>query len=271
MKLLNKILIGLAAVCTAYAVYNANHIMLTRYNISSDKLSSDLRVLFITDLHYGNMQTKGAIAKFLSKLEDVDVVLLVGDIVDENTSLTEANEIFSLLSGIRSKYGVFYVDGNHDFVLARKYGLTIKESKKELYDILTRNNIVNLNDSMYLLREDVALIGVSDNSCCSYNGIVSKLSKYCDNRFTICMEHRPEDIFDNESCGVDLQVSGHLHGGQIFPYNLIKRCSDDNPFYGIYKCESMKVIVSSGAGVSKVPMRTAEHCEVVLVNITSEK
>ena len=126
-----------------------------------------------------------------------------------------------------------------------------------------------MNDAKVTINNDIVLVGRSDaeweNSVnrMDVNEIFneSDLSKYI-----VVLDHQPVEYEENAQEGVDLQLSGHTHGGQVFPYGVIYNLSG-RLNYGEYEIGDMKQIVSSGLTGWGWPMRNEAKCEYVLINI----
>ena len=99
------------------SVYGMNHIELTEYNITTDKIDNEsYSILFVSDVHYGSVQNTQLVKDNILKMNNLkpDIVVLGGDIVDERTTKEDMQEIFEELGKINSTYGTYYIFGNHD-------------------------------------------------------------------------------------------------------------------------------------------------------------
>ena len=256
------------------SVYGMNHIELTEYNLTTDKIDNkSYSILFISDVHYGTVQNTQLVKDSILKMNNLkpDIVLLGGDIVDERTTKDSMQEIFEELGKINSTYGTYYIFGNHD---RQPYTSDYENGNRtftdsDLNQSIEKNRIKILNDDKITINNDFVLVGRSaaewEDSInrTDVNEILneSDLSKYI-----VVLDHQPVEYEENAQEGVDLQLSGHTHGGQVFPYGMIYDLSG-RLNYGEYEIKDMKQIVSSGLTGWGWPMRNEAKCEYVLINI----
>ena len=256
------------------SVYGMNHIELTEYNITTDKIDNEsYSILFVSDVHYGSVQNTQLVKDNILKMNNLkpDIVVLGGDIVDERTTKEDMQEIFEELGKINSTYGTYYIFGNHD---RQPYAIDYENGNRtftdsDLNQTIEKNKIKILNDNKITINNDIVLVGRSDAEWedtidrIDVNEILneSDLSKYI-----VVLDHQPVEYEENAQEGVDLQLSGHTHGGQVFPYGMIYDLSD-RLNYGEYEIKDMKQIVSSGLTGWGWPMRNEAKCEYVLINI----
>ena len=256
------------------SVYGMNHIELTEYNITTDKIDNEsYSILFVSDVHYGSVQNTQLIKDNILKMNNLkpDIVVLGGDIVDERTTKEDMQEIFEELGKINSTYGTYYIFGNHD---RQPYAIDYENGNRtftdsDLNQTIEKNKIKILNDNKITINNDIVLVGRSDAEWedtidrIDVNEILneSDLSKYI-----VVLDHQPVESKENAQEGADLQLSGHTHGGQVFPYGMIYDLSG-RLNYGEYEIKDMKQIVSSGLTGWGWPMRNEAKCEYVLINI----
>lgn len=246
-----------------YGFINIRNIMETRYYITTDNDIS-LNILFLSDAHYGKVLKTSGLNRFLSMIdgEQIDLVLLGGDIVDENTEKEEMQEIFKVLGNIKSTYGTFFVYGNHD------RQMYIKEKKfleVDLIETLEDNNIEILCDTVKEIGDDILLVGREDKSFKRKN--IDEIIEE-NNKFTILIDHQPVDYEEARTNGVDLILSGHTHAGQIFPAgNIIKLFHMADLWYGYKEFDSMSSVVTSGLAGWGYPIRTQKNSEYVIIEI----
>lgn len=262
------------AVIIIGGVYGMNHIELTEYNLTTDKLDNEsYSIVFISDVHYGTIQNKQLVKDTIPKINDLnpDIVVLGGDIVDDRTTKEDMKEVFEEFGKINSTYGTYYVFGNHD---TQPYETDYENGHRtftnaELNQTITKNGITILSDEKITINNDIVMIGRSDvgweseKERVNVSAIIneSDLSKYL-----VVLDHQPIDYIENSKTGVDLQLSGHTHGGQVFPFSIFLNLMD-RLVYGDYEFGNMHQIVSSGLTGWGWPMRNEAKCEYVLINI----
>ncbi len=270
-----RVLQALGVVATTVLVYahaNAISVIETSYNVYTNKLDKEYKVLYISDIHYGHVQPKNVLKDNLNKLKAVnaDIVIIGGDVAMEGVTKEDMEDAFKMLGSIPSKYGTYFVYGNHDIP---KQGLDFHYTKEELDSAIQDNGIKILCEDSCIVDNKVLLIGRdTTDDCTMHKSTVTTLvdQKDIDEHYTICLNHVPVDMHYNSLFGVDLQLSGHTHGGQVFPINL-EAARRGYVVYGEQDFGKMKLFVSSGMGVDKVPFRTQHHCEYVVINIKGIK
>ena len=182
-------------------VYGMNHIELTEYNLTTDKIDNEsYSVVWVSDVHYGTVQNPQLVKESISKINDLkpDIVVLGGDIVDERTSNKDMKEVFKEFGQINSTYGTYYVFGNHD----NQPSSTDYEngnrtfSDEELNKTITDNGIKILCDEKTTINDDIVLVGRSDAGWDNiHDGIdIDKILNKSDlSKYVIVLDHQPVD------------------------------------------------------------------------------
>lgn len=252
------------AVLFGYGYYNIGHITQTHYTLTSDKLSEPCRILFLSDTHYGTIQDKALLTGQLTAFQAAkpDLVVLGGDLVDEQTSLEDMQQLFGLLGGLQSRWGTYYVYGNHD---RQPYTNTPTFTPAQLQQAIEQNGIHILRDEVVELGDRLLLAGREDASYGRQPG--GTLLQNADRgRYLIVADHQPRNLAENAALGVDLMLSGHTHGGQIWPLGVfIGLVQGYN--YGLYQQGGCTLLLSSGFTGWGYPIRTEKHCEYLLVDL----
>ena len=269
-------LLTFAIVC--YGKYNMYHIVRTDYDVTVNKsLSHDYRVALVADLHYGVSIDAQQLQNVADSIEasSPDFVVLCGDIVDESTTAEGIDEAFSILGNIDTKLGVYYVYGNHDKSRYRSIDTVTGDNvDMQLVNAITENGITILEDRCVLLNDDMILVGRSDKMYRAENGksINQILTDADKNRAIIVADHQPNDYDALNSAGCDLVMSGHTHGGQIFPFGIFSELLKANDMtYGFKKLGNLNAVVTSGIAGWGFDLRTEHHSEYVLINIKGIK
>ena len=259
-----------AVLLTVYGVWNMNRFRVTEHTVTSDKLSSGYRVVFISDTHYGTIQDKKVLREAAARIsaEKPDLVILGGDIVDDGTSREDMYEAFAVLGGIDTKYGVYYIHGNHD---RQQYSARKKYKENELGNAIAAAGITELNDEGAVIAGDLYLFGREDGgrSAFSAETLAAKISAESGERFVLLADHQPSRFGDNAAAGADLQLSGHTHAFQIWPGGMLLK--HFMLWYGTYREGSAELFVSSGFAGWGYPVRTEKHCEYVSVTLAPAK
>jgi hypothetical protein len=234
---------------------------LTELEVKIKNLKSPLNIVQISDVHIGQSLGKeffDEIVRRINKLQ-ADIVVITGDLVDLHVSKI-GNKLDSL-KDIRSKYGVYFVTGNHEYF----HGVEgICEYLKSLHvRVLDNENVV--------IDEKINLIGVNDLTGKRMGIMPPNLKKAMmhirKDLPCILLAHQPKFIKEVKNQPIDLVLSGHTHAGQIFPFGLLVLL--DQPYlYGLYKhSKDTQIYVSSGAGYWGPPVRVMAASEIVKLHL----
>ncbi|MBP3494835.1 MAG: metallophosphoesterase family protein [Clostridia bacterium] len=268
----------LSVIILIFGYINLHSVQMTHYNINTSKdiRSEGYRVALIADVHFGvSLNYEEMIEKCAEISEqDADIIILCGDIVDNSTSKEQMKEAFKVLGSIKSKYGIYYVHGNHDRPMSLvKSAFT----ENELILEIEQNGITILQDESILINNELYLIGREDRSVQNHQGnrlSIEDLTKSLDkNKYLLTLDHQPNQYEENSSAGTDLLLSGHTHGGQLFPINILQMIIPFNDgIYGEYSLgENSSAIVTSGFAGWAYPVKTASPAEYVIIDIQKGK
>lgn len=264
------------ALSMGYGYWNMAHVVETDYTVTTTKniRQEGYRVALISDLHFGTTMDA---EKLQAQCDEIgaaqpDLIVLCGDIVDESTTKAQMQSAAKILGSMASEYGVFYVFGNHDRAW---YSDRAEFSAQELEAALTSEGIHVLCDTSYVLNDEFTIIGREDRSFFGGSGRKTQaelLEGVDTSDFLLLLDHQPSELQANAGAGFDLQLSGHTHGGQIWPVGVI---SDMLGFgelnYGYAQIGDFQVIVSSGIAGWGYAVRTGAHSEFVIVDVVQEK
>lgn len=241
-----------ALLFTAHGLYSARNPILTKYTVFIHKeLKSDIKIILLSDLHLGTGTGETTIDKIAQNVSDrkADLFLIAGDLYDERTSEKLINYAIQNLGKVKTKYGTYYVEGNHDLL---DENLTKKFEK---------NGIKTLQDESLFLNKSFYLIGRKDKK--HKRKTLQELTYKIDDSYPlILLDHRPEDEDIARKENIDLQLAGHTHAGQLFPGNFFLK-------HGYYKKEGFHLIVSTGYGNWGIPVRTYTKNELVEIKVKS--
>ena len=239
-----------------------------RVRVAIDRLSqraSGMRIVQITDVHVGPTIGKDFIEDIVARINALrpDVVAITGDLVDG--SVEELAEHVAPLAKLEAKHGVYFVTGNHEYYSG------VEDWIAHLGKLGVR---VLRNEHVRIGGEDgFDLAGIDDHSSRGYgNGHGSDLKKALlgreGDRACVLLAHQPRGIELADQLGVDLQLSGHTHGGQMFPWNLAVRLQQ--PFVaGLHRLARAQIYVSKGTGYWGPPMRVGAPAEITEIELVS--
>ena len=264
LNVANIITVIIAVMLTVWGMYEALKFPdIREITISDAKIKEPFKIVQVNDLHINRKIPVAQVERLVNTINglNADAVVLVGDVVDELP--TPIAQQMKTLSRLKAKYGIFTVFGNHDF-----YAGLLPWMRKftELNLGLLFNNGVAVGNNIYIA-------GIPDKSIeqMSSNRIDLKnaLSDNKENLYTILLSHTPK--FTNEKIeGVDLQLSGHTHGGQIFPFHIMVKVANKY-LAGLYQADGYKIYVSRGAGYWGPPVRLFAPSEITVIHLIPEK
>lgn len=259
----------LTAVLMGYGYINMHQVRETTYTLHTSKtLTEDLRIAQISDLHMGTTMDVEKLAEYAAKIQEEkpDMLVLTGDIFDERTEKAQMEESVRVLAGITTRYGTYYVWGNHD---PNQYVSTQKYSMDTLRSTLTASGIRVLEDEALQITPELAVVGRVDSSIDrdreSIGGLLSGIDR---NSYIVLLDHRPVGLEENAAAGIDLQLSGHTHAGQIWPTGQLGELvgiTEKN--YGLETIDDFHAIVNSGIAGWGYAIRTGGHSEYVIVDV----
>lgn len=252
-----------------YGYYNMHNVIRTHYTVETAKNVRDqgYKIAFISDLHMGLTLNEKELTRYAKEIsaEKPDIVILGGDIVDERTTKEEVDIAFRALGNINSTFGTYYVYGNHDeskYLKASERNYT----KAQLDNAITSQNITILDDEVKTITEDFTLIGRRDISLAPRAALASLMKETANDDFLFVVDHQPVEVDENEAARSDLLMSGHTHGGQIWPAGLFIKLMG-TVSYGYREYDHLQQIVSSGIAGWGYPIRTEKHAEYVIVDV----
>ena len=237
------------------------------YNITINKSAGQvktLRIAAVSDIHLGSIIRKRSLKKMSGIIKDLkpDLVLLLGDIVDGEIGPVMRGDLLQYFSYPDCTDGLYAITGNHEFIGGASRTIPYIESK----------GIRILKDEMVTLPGGIQLIGRLDKD--SYRFYrkerlsLGELMNQADTtRPVILLDHQPFHLDETAKYGIDLQLSGHTHNGQMWPLNHVTAMIYELST-GYIKKRNTNFIVSSGYGLWGPRVRSGSRSEVLLINLT---
>jgi predicted MPP superfamily phosphohydrolase len=259
--------IGLGVVAGGYV--NALHLRLRTIEIDIDKPAGagfrTLNIAMASDIHLGTVTGSRRLERIVGRLNalEPDIVLLPGDIVDESVSLAEEEKMISCLRSIHAPLGVFSVPGNHEV-----YGGLEKN-----LEYLRRGGVRVLQDEAVLVDGAFVLAGRKDPTVLQSKERRMPIREILEKTGAdlklpiILLDHQPVRLMEAVDAGIDLQLSGHTHAGQLFPLNLINKKIWEK-YWGYLRKEKTQYYISCGVGTWGPPVRTGSIPEIVLIKVS---
>ncbi len=229
------------------------------------KSASGMRIVQLTDVHVGPTIGRGFIEDIVARVNalEPDAIAITGDLVDG--SVAELAEHVAPLARLRARHGVFFVTGNHEYYSGADEWIAHLE---KLGIKVLRNERVRIGGT-----EGFDLAGIDDHSSGGFgNGHGPDLKRALEGRdparACVLLAHQPRGIELADALGVDLQLSGHTHGGQIIPWNFAVRLQQ--PFVaGLHRLERAQIYVSRGTGYWGPPMRVGAPAEITEIELVA--
>lgn len=278
-KLFGSGILPLALIAVYLFVGHVNFMTVgkTEYTVETKKAIREegYRVALIADVHYGISLNGKQLAEKCEEIEEQkpDIVVLCGDIVDDDTDLEEVKEVFTAFGGIESTFGTFYVHGNHDRPFTGvEDSLLSGFTEKDLLVAIESNGITVLTDDVYKVTDDFVIVGREDPIAGRRTAIADLLADADQDAFILTLDHRPAEYAANGEAGTDLLLSGHTHGGHLFPLNIMMEVLRMNDaVYGYTQIdEDTAAIVTSGFAGWCYPVKTCAKSEYVIIDIIKE-
>ena len=257
----------LVSITLSFGFHSARNAKVTQIDIPLEKLSpkhNALSIVQISDVHLGTLINKERLIEIVDKVNatDPDLVLITGDLVDENVAQLE--DMVEPLSKIKSRLGVYAVTGNHEFYAG----------VDEVVQFMEQAGVCVLRNRYVTIDSILNLVGVDDVTGQRQSGtknpplevIIRGMDKSLP---TILMNHSPVNLKKAEASGIDLQLSGHTHKGQLFPLNFITAWVY-RVHSGYARIGKMQIYVSNGVGTWGPPVRVGAPPEIVQIILHSK-
>ncbi|GIJ10685.1 metallophosphoesterase [Micromonospora andamanensis] len=223
-----------------------------------------LRIATVSDIHIGPLTGRAHTERIVAAINrlDADLVAVVGDLVDG--TVAELGDDAAPLRGLRSRYGSYFVTGNHEYYsgveewVAEVDRLGLRVLQNQRLEIITPGGVIDLAGV-----NDVSAVGSGVSAPPDYDAALGDRDP---SRPVVLLAHQPVAALEAARYGVDLQLSGHTHGGQIVPFNLLVRL-EQPVVSGLGEVDGTKVYVTNGAGFWGPPVRVGAEPQVTLVEL----
>ncbi|MBD3300107.1 MAG: hypothetical protein GF347_02025 [Candidatus Moranbacteria bacterium] len=283
-----RTLLGVSAFLVAlfysfYGVWKARNPIVKELEVEIKDLPREWRgkkIVQISDVHLGKIQGE----KFADKIVEIvnglngEIIFITGDLIDGMA--VGVSDYAQIINQLKSKQGTYFVTGNHEIYLGKAKAI---EALQETDIKLLENEAVQLNG--------LQIIGLGFNNFGQVRkkGTLKQLNNFKKGRPSILLYHTPVSIIEEnddasfqhsslywfpkidfseaKNNGVRLQLSGHTHNGQLFPFNFLTHFIYKGFDYGLHKDGDFSIYITSGAGTWGPPMRTWGNSEIVLITL----
>jgi predicted MPP superfamily phosphohydrolase len=193
-----------------------------------------------------------------------DIVIIGGDIIDRDLMPVIQQDLGSPFARIKAPYGIIAITGNHEY-----YG-----GVNQACSYLEKFGVRFIRDSIFCLDNEIYFVGREDRHKPSYLGSDRKpldelMEKVDRSKPVILLDHRPENLDEGNKAGADVQLSGHTHGGQLFPFSLLTKLVYED-YIGYLRKGNEHVYVTQGVGTWGPPMRLGSVPEIVKIRFRFE-
>ncbi len=217
----------------------------------------------ISDLHLGIVHRENFLEDVVAKINAVhpDIVFITGDLFD-GTASDDLSVLARPLQNLKAPDGVFFVTGNHEIYIG----------EDRVIAALKETGVKNLNDRIVLV-DGMQIMGIDYlgfGRMGKLKDAINGQKDYDPQKPVILLYHTPTEISDAKESGIDLQLSGHTHNGQIFPIKYISKIIYQGYEYGLHEEGSYSIYTTSGVGTWGPMMRTGAKPEIVKIRFSNK-
>ena len=228
-------------------------------NLTTEKpLERPLKIVMVSDIHAGFHNRRDEVARWVNMInaEKADLILIAGDLIDGNVRPLKAQGTADELSRLNAP--TFACMGNHEYITGLDKAL----------DLLNSTGIHILRDERVSVN-GVTIVGRDDRSNRDRKSIEQLLEGATRSDYIILLDHQPYHLEESEQNGVDLQLSGHTHRGQVWPLNWVTKKIYECD-YGQYRCGKTDYYVSSGLGIWGGKFRIGTDSEYAVITVSHQ-
>jgi len=267
-EVLSPLLLGGAALLTAIGIRGAQRPRVVRVAVPISGLPADLegfRIVQLSDLHVGPTIRRRFVQTVVDTANqlDPDVIAFTGDVADGKVPQLRAE--VAPLGTLAARYGKFFVSGNHEYYWDANGWM--REAERLGFNVL-------INAHQLIQRGEGRLLVAGVTDAFASHGVpghrsdpVAAVRGAPPSDVKLLLAHQPRSAYEADEMGFDLQLSGHTHGGQYFPFNILVHFFQ--PFVaGLHRLERMWLYVSRGTGYWGPPLRLGAPAEITLIELT---
>ena len=259
----NAIVLLISFIVSLYALYEGIKVPMVReLTIESPKLTRDVKIVQLSDLHLNRAVPISRINKIVEAVNNqgADVIMLTGDIIDDDS--TKMEEQLQALQGLSAPYGIYASLGNHEYYSGLS-SVSYRYRKMGYPLLVNRGTEIN-HTGLYVAGIPDAYTANTHSTF--YINLPQALGKSKESDFKILLSHTPEIALQLDNSLFDLVLSGHTHGGQIFPFHYFVKKA--NKFLsGDYNVNGVQLHVSNGAGTWGPMMRLFAPSDITVINL----
>lgn len=256
-----SVMLALPAVVVAFGIVNHNVLRVKEYRVEVPRRASsarELTIVFMADLHFRGLVPDRLLDALVAKVnaQKPDIILVGGDILEGDRRDEDTGRYERAFRRMSSTYGIFGVPGNHE-----------RFSRAVSGDFFARAGVRLLQDEVEIVDRAVVLAGRTDSRSRGRKSVEELLAGAPKDLPVILLAHRPIELDQAERAGVDIQLSGHTHHGQLFPINLVT-AREYELSWGYLQKGPTHVFVTSGVQVWGPPVRTVGASEILAIQVS---
>jgi uncharacterized protein len=257
LKMINGVLLLLAFSYAAYGMWNAQHPVIKRIEVSIPNLPATWQgrtAVQISDVHLGAINRTDFFRKVINKIKSVnpDIIFITGDLFDGGGR--DLHTLPDPLNELRPPLGMYFITGNHETYINVDKALAALQGIKMT---ILRDQIVDV-DGVQIVGIDYPIPGQSKD----FSAVLNKIDRTKPN---ITLYHEPAHLHEFKQAGVNVLLSGHTHRGQMWPFELVTQAVYHHYDYGLRQDGDFTVYTSTGVGTWGPPMRTGNRPEIVAI------
>jgi hypothetical protein len=254
--------VGLTFLYSAYGILNAYHPRIVNFTVRVKNLPTawrGKRLVHLSDMHLGRILGADFLARVVAKVnaQNPAMVLITGDLFDGARGNLE--ELVAPINRLVAPQGIYFATGNHETYLG----------VQRAYEALRMTPVRVLADESVEI-DGLQVIGISfpeRGQASRFAEKMAKLPGFDPSLPSILLYHSPSQVVEARSAGINLQLSGHVHQGQLFPLQFITRLMFGKYYHGLHVEGDYTLYTSSGTGVWGPTMRTGNHPEIAVINL----
>lgn len=259
LKIVSGMFIIIALAYSVYGLWNAHYPRLKQIEVSIKNAPANWHgrtIVQISDVHLGAINHLGFLGKIVEAVKNIkpDIVFITGDLFDG--AGRKLDKLIDPLNNLKSPLGTYFVTGNHETYINLDRALAAVQA----------TNIKILRDQIIKI-DGMQILGIDYPRAGQKKDIESILRKLDRTKPNIVLFHEPTSIDKFIQFGVNLQLAGHTHVGQLWPFNYITRRVYHGYDYGFHQQGDYTLYTTSGAGTWGPPMRTGNKPEIVVIKI----
>jgi predicted MPP superfamily phosphohydrolase len=252
-------------VFSIYGIWSASSPKVKKVTVGIKNLPEEWKgkkAVQLSDIHLGHIYGKKFLVSIVEKVntENPDIIFITGDLFDGMDG--RLDPLVGPLNDIKAPDGTYFVTGNHETYLGVEHTHSV-----------LKNTPVKILDNEVADISGMQVLGISypqrgENS--DIKNKIGEIKNFNSEKLSILLYHNPSEAKSAEEAGVDLQLAGHTHKGQLFPFQLITRLIYGKYHFGLSIDGDFSIYTSSGAGTWGPAMRTSGRSEIVVINFKHE-